>query len=71
MKLAIRNFGPITITYLPLVGEVKNQKKFVQDLKVVNKKKKLLLLSHIQSIKKLKYLIAMYEINKKIQSVKI
>jgi hypothetical protein len=50
---------------------MKNQKKFVEDLKVVNKKKKLLLLSHIQSIKNLKYLIAMYEINKKIQSVKI
>jgi hypothetical protein len=50
---------------------MKNQKKFVQDLKVVNKKKKLLLLSHIQSIKTLKYLIAMYEINKKIQSVKL
>jgi hypothetical protein len=31
---------------------MKNQKKFVEDLKVVNKKKKLLLLSHIQSIKK-------------------
>jgi hypothetical protein len=42
-----------------------NQNKFVEDLKVVNKKKKLLLLSHIQSIKNLKYLIAMYEINKK------
>jgi hypothetical protein len=40
---------------------MKNQKKFVQ---VVNKKKKLLLLSHIQSIKNLKYLIAMYEIFK-------
>jgi hypothetical protein len=41
---------------------MKNQKKFVEDLKVVNKKKKkLLLLSHIQSIKNLKYLIAMYE----------
>jgi hypothetical protein len=50
---------------------MKNQKKFVQDLKVVNKKKNLLLLSHIQSIKNLKHLIAMYEINKKIQSVKI
>jgi hypothetical protein len=36
---------------------MKNQKKFVEDLKVVNKKKKkLLLLSHIQSIKNLKYL---------------
>jgi hypothetical protein len=48
---------------------MKNQKKFVQDLKVVNKKKNLLLLSHIQSIKNLKYLIAMYEINKKICGV--